>query len=160
MLSLNQMPIYLDIIIEKPGYLPFYERIFSVDFSPTFHSIKLRPIQKGESFSIQAIYFDHNSDVIKEESYLYLKRLAEYLVKNDNIKLKVIGHTDLHGKSDFNDELSEKRATSVRKYLIKLGVQKNRLTVEGAGESLPVINNTSPKADRLNRRTEFKVIDI
>ncbi|MES0488795.1 MAG: OmpA family protein [Leptospirales bacterium] len=159
MLKVDHRPEYIDIFIEKEGYLPYYKKVLAVDYRDGVFPIVLQPIEKNRSFTIQSIHFDHNSDQIQEESYVYLDRLAAYLKKHQGMKLKIIGHTDLIGKEEFNLKLSQKRASSVKKYLVDKGVT-NKLKIEGAGETRPVINNKEPKANRLNRRTEFKVIDV
>ena len=58
----------------------------------------------------------------------------------------------------FNQELSEKRAESVLRYLTAAGLAPNRFTIEGKGESQPKIANTGPEIDQRNRRTEFKIL--
>jgi outer membrane protein OmpA-like peptidoglycan-associated protein len=148
----------LNLFIEKPGYLPYFKKISEYEMlSPEFKII-LEPIKSNDTFSIDAIYFDYNNYEIKPESFVFLDRLAEYLKNNPQIKLKIIGHTDLHGNDDFNQTLSEQRAKSVEIYLTNKGILQKRLQSEGKGKNHPVIKELNEHADRLNRRTEFKVL--
>ena len=109
-----------------------------------------------QNFESRAIFFDFNSQKIKDESYPYLNALAKFLQKKPKKKLRIIGHTDIHGSEKFNQKLSEKRADSVKEYLIKKGISKSRLTTTGKGKRTPIVNKTGPEYDRQNRRTEFE----
>ncbi len=114
--------------------------------------------QKENNFETRAIHFDFNRYDIKEESFKYLDALFIFLKENDKIKLKIIGHTDLHGTVDFNKELSIKRAQAVKEFLIIKGLQAERFQISGAGKSQPVVNKKGKEFDLLNRRTEFVII--
>ncbi|MCB9188268.1 MAG: OmpA family protein [Flavobacteriales bacterium] len=86
---------------------------------------------------------------------------ANYLLKNSEINITIIGHTDANGEDDYNFTLSVKRADAVKKYLIQKGVAKSRITTKGEGEKQPIAPNTDekgndyPKGRQLNRRVEF-----
>jgi len=69
--------------------------------------------------------------------------------------LTVTGHADSIGKAENNLKLSKFRATATRDYLISQGIDKNKLTVAGMGESQPFTSNSTPQGRRLNRRVEF-----
>lgn len=149
----------IDLFIEEKGYLPYYRRIEKSELLNPEFDIVLTPIQSNSSFSIEAIHFDYEKADIKEESFSYLDRLASYLNKNPGIDLQIIGHTDLHGPDEYNMALSKNRALSVQKYLVEKGVAENRLGASGMGKSNPVVNEINDHADRLNRRTEFRIME-
>ena len=69
-------------------------------------------------------------------------------------KVMIEGHTDNIGTDDYNQGLSQRRADSVRSYLVRQGVDGDRLTAVGAGESAPVAGNESATGRQLNRRVE------
>ena len=115
--------------------------------------------RNDKKFESRTIFFDFNSSNIKNESYPYLNALARFLRKNPKKRLKIIGHTDMHGSKAFNHKLSEDRANSVKKYLVRKGIPKNRLGILGKGETNPVINKIGPEYDQQNRRTEFQWLD-
>lgn len=149
----------MDVFIEAKGYLPYYRKIENDENMDPQVEIILVPIKKNSSFTMQDIYFDYEKSEIKKESFPYLDRLSEYLKNNPTLKLQIIGHTDLHGSEAYNLELSKERAVAVENYLVKKGVGENRLNSLGAGKSQPVIDEVNSHADRLNRRTEFKILN-
>lgn len=69
--------------------------------------------------------------------------------------VRIEGHTDDVGEDDFNQKLSERRAASVRRALLKRGVPASRLTTHGYGESSPIAPNATPAGRAKNRRVEF-----
>ncbi|MCB1137198.1 MAG: PD40 domain-containing protein [Leptospiraceae bacterium] len=160
--GLLQLPAFdsegLEVTISLPGYAP-YHRI--IDYRAVFSGkriVYLEKARKGDSFEATAIRFDANSAVLRDESEPYLESLVEFLKKNPAFRLKIIGHTDLHGTKEYNDTLSYRRALSVRNYLVYHGVDKQRLEIEGAGFSKPVVNKKGEPFDAQNRRTEFLIL--
>ena len=148
--------------IQQPGYLPFeadYD-LAALAKRAAVQKIELVPIEKNVSFDVHAIYFDANESVIKKESYKTLDDLAEFLKTNSGLQLEIIGHTDLHGKPEYNMDLSLKRATAVRDYLAQKGVPASRFQVKGAGFTRPVVNKIGEGFDEQNRRTEFRIIGV
>jgi len=102
------------------------------------------------------IYFDVNSDKVKPESYGTLKEIAGVLNEVPDVKVKIFGHTDSDGDDAKNMDLSKRRAASVKAELAKsFGVNAERLTTDGMGESKPVAPNDTPVNKALNRRVEF-----
>jgi len=69
--------------------------------------------------------------------------------------LRIEGHTDTQGKPKANKKLSQKRAASVTKWLVKFGIKKKRLTSAGYGQERPIANNQTEEGRRENRRVEF-----
>lgn len=86
-----------------------------------------------------------------------LDTLSEILVKKEQYKLYVAGHTDNQGNKAKNLQLSKDRAQSVKKYLMSKGVDEKRLTAEGYGDARPVSSNNSEKGRAKNRRVELKI---
>jgi OOP family OmpA-OmpF porin len=77
------------------------------------------------------------------------------LRKNPNIRIEVEGHTDNKGKPAYNMNLSDRRAASVKKYLISHGVSSDRLISRGYGMTMPLVPNDSDQNRALNRRVQF-----
>jgi len=115
--------------------------------------------KKNDGFETRAIHFDYNEHVIRSESYPYLDALSKFFGENENLKLEIIGHTDLHGSDDYNNKLSLKRAEAVKEYLGGKGIRPDRFRIVGAGKSRPVVSRTGKGYDELNRRTEFRIIE-
>lgn len=105
------------------------------------------------------IYFDVNSDKIRGESYKTLADIAQMLTDDAALKLMIEGHTDSDGADASNLDLSERRAKSVRQYLIDTyKVGEERLESKGLGETKPIDANTTPEGKANNRRVELAKI--
>jgi len=106
--------------------------------------------------AVHGILFDLGSDRIKPESTPVLKDIGEMLKAHADLKLKIEGHTDNVGSAQANQTLSQKRADSVRKYLVdSFGVDAARLQTEGLGASKPVASNDTAEGRQQNRRVEL-----
>lgn len=110
-------------------------------------------IEEGKLISY-GIYFDVNSDKVKPESFGALNNIAK-VIKEANVKVKIVGHTDKSGSDAINLDLSKRRAAAVKIELVNLGVSSDMLTTDGAGASKPIAPNDTPSNKALNRRVEF-----
>jgi OOP family OmpA-OmpF porin len=120
---------------------------------------KQRVILKKEKIEItESIHFKSGKSTILPVSYSLLNEVAQILVDNSNINIRIDGHTDSVGSDSFNFKLSEARAASVMKYLISRGISPARLNSKGFGESLPIADNSSEMGRAQNRRVEFTII--
>ncbi|RYG42485.1 MAG: OmpA family protein, partial [Chitinophagaceae bacterium] len=107
-------------------------------------------------FVTRGILFDVNSDKIKPESSGALRDIANVIRENGGIKVKIVGHTDADGEEKANLILSEKRAASVKAYLVKeYSIDSATLTTEGKGESQLADKSSTPEGKANNRRVEF-----
>jgi len=104
-----------------------------------------------------AILFDFDSAMLKLDSQSNLKQMAEVLNKYPDTDLVIAGHTDDKGADEYNQKLSERRAMSVRQYLVDAGVAPTRLSTVGYGESRPVAANDSELGRSENRRVEIEI---
>ncbi|QEC52000.1 OOP family OmpA-OmpF porin [Anseongella ginsenosidimutans] len=102
------------------------------------------------------IQFDFDSAEIRPESYGTLDQLAEELsAGSTNVALE--GHASAEGTESYNQRLSERRANSVKKYLVNAGVDSGILSTSGYGESRPVASNDTEEGRSQNRRVEIKI---
>jgi len=102
------------------------------------------------------ILFDSGSDKIKGESYKTLADIGALLTDNPTLRLSIEGHTDSDGADDYNMTLSQKRAASVRNYLIaNYKIAAERLESKGWDESKPIDKNDTPEGKANNRRVEL-----
>ncbi|MBZ0246162.1 MAG: OmpA family protein [Cyclobacteriaceae bacterium] len=102
------------------------------------------------------IYFGHDSD--EPLSFNGIQDFILMMQNAPNMKVEISGHTDANGPDEYNQALSQRRANAVKKYLERLGVAPERITAVGYGESKPVASNDSQEGRRLNRRTEFTIL--
>jgi outer membrane protein OmpA-like peptidoglycan-associated protein len=89
-----------------------------------------------------------------------LDKVASTLGQYEKTYVDVMGHTDSTGSDDFNQSLSERRASSVAGYLGSRGVQQARLATKGYGESQPVASNTTEEGRAANRRVEIRLVPV
>jgi len=108
---------------------------------------------------LDMVYFEYDKAIIKKESYPILDAVAATLNGNPAIQLvEVQGHTDERGDDAYNLDLSDRRAHSVRDYLISKGVDEKRLTAQGYGETQPLDRGHNEAAWAKNRRVAFLIL--
>lgn len=103
------------------------------------------------------INFTSNSDTIDSSSYDLLRDLLDVANRCSDVNIEISGHTDSQGSEEYNLQLSQKRAESVLDYLTNNGIEVDRLTAIGYGETNPIADNETPEGLEANRRIEFKV---
>jgi len=115
-------------------------------------------VDNNGCWQIENIEFEFDSAKILPESKLILDEIAHILKNNPDIKVFIEGYTDDEGSDSYNLKLSQERADSVLNYLVAKGVEPDRLTAKGYGESRPIADNTTEEGRAKNRRIEFIVI--
>lgn len=109
-------------------------------------------------YSLTGVFFYLNKAKLKPVSFKALKDLVRDLKSNPSMIIEVAGHTDDKGDDKHNMRLSKKRAEAVRRYLIKQGINKNRITAKGYGEISPIVSNRTEIGRQRNRRVEIRVV--
>jgi outer membrane protein OmpA-like peptidoglycan-associated protein len=108
---------------------------------------------------LDKIYFEYDKAVIKKESYPILDAIVATMNGNPDIQLiEIQGHTDNRGSDAYNLDLSDRRAASVRTYIADHGIDADRLTSQGYGETQPLENKNNEQAWAKNRRVEFLIL--
>ncbi len=107
--------------------------------------------------NLSTIYFDYNSFEITSEGKSLLQHNAEYLRQNPNLRALIEGHCDERGTEEYNQALGERRALSVREYLINQGISSSRIDIISYGELRPAVEGSGESAWSRNRRAEFKI---
>jgi outer membrane protein OmpA-like peptidoglycan-associated protein len=114
--------------------------------------------QLTEAFIARDVLFEFNSDQLQPAGLEALSKLVAYLKKPPYFQsLTIEGHTDSVGSALYNLDLSQRRADSARRALIKMGLPGNKIKAMGFGESRPIANNGNYQGRAMNRRVEFKV---
>lgn len=111
-----------------------------------------------DNWVLKGVNFETNSDKIKTESFGALDEAAAVLAARSRVRVQIQGHTDSMGNDKMNLDLSDRRAVSVKKYLVGKGVSAGQLETKGFGETVPVADNNSVAGRAQNRRIEFKVL--
>lgn len=155
------------VTVSKENYL-FHSENINIDKSknhidPIEYNIKLWPIKEiekkeiSEPIVLHNIFFDSGSSKLLATSNSEIENLVSLLTNQPNIKIQIIGHTDDIGNEKDNLQLSTDRAKSVYEAIIAKGIDKNRLSYLGKGESEPISTSDTEEGRRVNRRTEFVV---
>jgi len=114
----------------------------------------------GEGIAVtfaSGLLYDFDSDVVRADAGQNLRALAASLEKYPNTDLLIVGHTDAVGTSEYNQALSERRATAAANYLEAQGVAVGRLRAVGRGETEPIAANDTEAGRQLNRRVEIAI---
>ncbi len=119
--------------------------------------ITLEPIRTDVTYVFNDINFKYRSAELTESSFPALNAIARLFKRNLQLKIEIGGHTDSIGGTDYNLELSQRRADKVKEFLTKNGVTDTRVETKGYGESKPVASNDTDEGRAKNRRVEFKI---
>ena len=103
------------------------------------------------------VNFDFDKSNIKPEYYPNLDAQVNFLKQNPDLVVEIQGHTDNMGPKEYNQKLSEKRATAVMNYLTERGIAQERLSAKGYGFSIPMTSNETKEGRAKNRRVQFSV---
>ena len=103
------------------------------------------------------IQFESGKDIIKKSSYPILDQIVAVMELNPEYHLTISGHTDDLGDDNKNMQLSNDRAAAVGKYITNKGIDTQRITTLGFGETKPIATNQTSKGRAENRRVEFEI---
>ncbi|MBK1646076.1 hypothetical protein CKO25_15760 [Thiocapsa imhoffii] len=109
--------------------------------------------------ALYGILFDYNQATLQPESNKQLQEVLTLLFAHPDLRVEIQGHTDGDGQADYNLQLSERRADSVRQYLVLFGIDPDRLTSKGYGKSMPIAPNDTAENKAKNRRVELVRLD-
>ena len=99
------------------------------------------------------VEFDFNKATVRPAYHNRIKEVADYLDRHSDVDVIIEGHTDSKGSEAYNKGLSQRRANSVKKYLVdKFGISESRITAKGYGESKPIADNNTSEGRQRNRR--------
>ncbi len=121
--------------------------------------IMMDPIVLEKPIVLNNIYYDLDKANIRPDAALVLDSLVEIMNDNPEIYIELGSHTDARAPDDYNMDLSQRRAISAVKYIIKKGIEDERIKGKGYGETQQIIKNAQNEDQhQINRRTEFKVL--
>jgi len=135
----------LDSLV-KSGYKEIHKDLFLV------------PIEIGQVFRLNNVFFDFDKYNLRPESYVELDRVVSFLKEYPNMEIEMSAHTDSRGSDSYNFTLSDNRARSVMEYILSKGIAASRIRSQGYGETKPVAPNDTDENRQLNRRVEFTIL--
>ena len=119
--------------------------------------LQTRETAQGLVANMPDVLFDFNKSTLKPSAKERLAKVAGIILAYPDLQLKIDGYTDSVGGEQYNQQLSEERAASVRDYLISQGVSANNVIAQGFGKNDPIASNASPEGRQQNRRVEMLV---
>lgn len=131
---------------------------FNAAWKPITVDIALHPIESGERIALRNVFFESGRWEIQSGSEYELGKVVELLNQNPQLRIELGGHTDNVGRPEANQKLSSQRAKAVYDYLVAKGIEADRMTYKGYGETQPVATNDTEEGRGENRRTEIKVL--
>lgn len=119
--------------------------------------LQTRNTARGLIVNMSDVLFDFNKYTLKPGAQLKLAKVAGILLAHPDLKVKVEGYTDNIGTPEYNQQLSQQRADTVRNFLVQQGVPADNVTAQGFGEANPVAPNSTPAGRQQNRRVDMVV---
>lgn len=111
-------------------------------------------------YELKDVLFETGKATLKTSSFSQLDKLVEGLQKYDTLKVEIAGHTDNVGGEEYNMQLSQERAESVRFYILQKKIAPERVTAKGYGYMQPVEDNSTEGGRARNRRTEVRILNL
>ncbi|TCD18091.1 flagellar motor protein MotB [Pedobacter psychrodurus] len=155
-----------NVSAEKTNYRSDVENLATIGLTTSSvltQNLYLEAIVMNKAIKLENIYYDFDKWNIRPDAAVELDKLVKIMTDNPTIWIELSSHTDSRGKDSYNLTLSQKRAESAVAYIISRGIDKNRITAKGYGET-QLLNkcsngvDCSDEAHQLNRRTEFKIV--
>jgi outer membrane protein OmpA-like peptidoglycan-associated protein len=137
----------LDLSTMKGRYLELDDR-----------DLSMVPLVKGNTATINNLFFDLGKATLKPESGPELKRILQVMTENKSLVIEISGHTDNTGSDEINDKLSLERANAVKDNLLKGGIDTSRIRTKGYGKSKPKADNATEEGRQINRRVEIEIL--
>jgi OmpA-OmpF porin, OOP family len=137
----------LDLTTMKGRYLELDDR-----------DLSMVPLVKGNTATINNLFFDLGKATLKSESAPELKRILQVMSENKALVIEISGHTDNTGSDEINNKLSLERANAVKDYLLKGGIDTVRIRTKGYGKTKPKADNASEEGRQINRRVEIEIL--
>lgn len=137
----------LDLTTMKGRYLELDDR-----------DLSMVPLVKGNTATINNLFFDLGKATLKSESAPELKRILQVMSENKALVIEISGHTDNTGSDEINNKLSLERANAVKDYLLKGGIDTARIRTKGYGKTKPKADNATEEGRQINRRVEIEIL--
>lgn len=120
--------------------------------------LSMVPLVKGNTATINNLFFDLGKATLKPESEPELKRILQVMKENTALVIEISGHTDNTGSDEINNKLSLERANAVKENLLKGGIDQARIKTKGYGKSKPKADNATEEGRQINRRVEIEIL--
>lgn len=132
-------------------------RLSALPMPPPEPPVTAEPLRwhSGDTLRLRNVIFAFDQAQIQAAAFPQLDSLAGFLAANPGFQIDITGHTDSEGEEAYNWRLSQRRAESLRAYLLAKGLPATQVSAGGLGESRPIASNASPQGREQNRRVEI-----
>jgi outer membrane protein OmpA-like peptidoglycan-associated protein len=152
------------VLADGEGFIAVSENLNVEKTSSPFELVErdlyVVPVEKGQTVLLNNLFYETGKFKLKPDSKPELERLVLLMELYPNLKIEIAGHTDNVGAETVNKPLSENRAKSVLNYLIERGVAPSRVIARGYGSAQPKVPNKDEKSRAMNRRVEFRILEL
>ncbi|GAB3658471.1 hypothetical protein GCM10028791_31440 [Echinicola sediminis] len=156
--KLNLREGTVKVVVSSTNYLP--ETLTVSAFRANNSLVLLTPAKSGTSLILNEILFAKGTAQLADENSLnYIHQLVGFLKDHPALKIRLEGHTDNIGNAKLNKQLSMERAKTIRDYMVKQGVDFERIRLRGLGGDKPITSNDTQEGREQNRRVEMVIID-
>jgi outer membrane protein OmpA-like peptidoglycan-associated protein len=123
------------------------------------NDLNAKKTERGFMITLGDVLFRTNKAQLESGGIRNVEKLGSFLNQYPNYKVLIEGYTDSTGRHEYNQELSDRRANSVRRALVDMGISGDRIQAEGYAEDYPVASNATASNRQLNRRVEIVLSD-
>ena len=155
-ISLPSAGVYT-IKVSAEDYISYQEQleVFSAELKLLEKDFALQKIEVGARVKLENVLFKQSKAIIEKSSHDELNLVVALLRDKPSMKIRLEGHTDNRGNAKQN---LKERVEEVKRYLIKRGIAKKRVSGKGYGGAKPIADNSDPNSRKLNRRVEFIIL--
>lgn len=114
--------------------------------------------EEDQNITLQGVKFEFDKATLTANAQVILRDVVEALKGQPSMRVQIAGHTDAIGTNAYNEDLSRRRAASVQQFLVEHGIDPDRLTTIGYGETRPIATNATPQGRQKNRRVVFHIL--
>src|SRR5690606_9951666 len=133
---------------------------YNGQFTERNSSSNVTKTDRGLMMTFQSdVLFPINSSYLSEQAKSALLEFVEVVKDHPSAQIQVDGHTDATGEAEYNKWLSDKRATSVKEFLVSAGISASRISTQGYGLEKPVDTNKTKEGRQKNRRVEITILN-
>lgn len=150
-----------EVRVEKPGYVDAVYGVTTKDMEPGDIPLEAILGQLKLDTALYDIFYDYDKSYLRSRSYKELDRVVDYMNRNPKVKLRLVSHADARGTAAYNKTLSKTRTLSAYEYMVREGIDKNRLEQVWVGESKPKNDcvdgvDCPEEKHQVNRSTEIQ----
>lgn len=150
--------VYVVSVQDSKGCLASLEvEIYKEKFIP---ELEITRIAVGQTLRINELNFEADSSRITPQNFEVLQEVYSFLANHPNVQVEIGGHTNTIPPHEYCDKLSTDRAKNVAEYLIKAGINPNRIRYKGYGKRQPVTQSESTQSRIRNQRVEIKILEM